>query len=582
MDAPARELAACDLQNYQLARQLHILPQLYDVFVSNAACCPLFYDSLPPAARRLARLVLLSLHRSFGARVVPAARRYLLDSLQLIVSFLSFPEHPADREGCRSSLLTVAPSIQSVPNTPKPVTLTSPAGVAASAPAYELPASRTADGAPPGPTSIPPSPASRPATQPAAPAVATAGLPSIMTKPMFFVRPTAVAAATGAAPQFGSTTTHLYVRMVHPHLLNEESLNPFFGRYGQVDVVPLQRTPLQQYVPHVGDAVAAALQHLFPSAEVGDTIYVQDFIIAVDSHQNALQALRRAYYKELVCIALHDTTVDCGGGSSSNNTHCVADVDRWMRHHPFVWRMRADPRSVAKEKAAAAAAAAVASEEDAAAAAAHQRRKRARARKRRHARRVKRRSVLGIAAGDTSTSSTDEDGSDKDGATTTGAGDTRHRGARSNRSSSSSSSSSISGSSSSSSSSTGSDGDAGGDGLAGFVPDVLLDGFPYWTTEDQLKVLLQEHGTVVELRLSVDDLTGAFAGCVLVRMSTAAEALALSRALHNFHYRGFPLLSGVVNERLAVVALEDGAEVRLPSPPEHAMFNVALHDRVWV
>ena len=118
--------------------------------------------------------------------------------------------------------------------------------------------------------------------------------------------------------------------------------------------------------------------------------------------------------------------------------------------------------------------------------------------------------------------------------------------------------------------------------MAQFVPDVVLDGFPYWTTEDQLKVLLQEYGTLAELRLSLDDLSGAFTGCVLVRMSSLEEALHVSRALHNTLYRGYRLCCGVINERLEVVALEDGEEVRTLSVPEQFPYDVTLNERVWV
>lgn len=622
------DLAASDMRNYQLARQLHLLPQLHDVFTSNALCYPLFYQSLAPAVRQQVRTILLALQRRFSTHVhvtgttaataATVARRYSMASMRLVLSFLAFPELPTERAGGVSSFLGAAPigrpelgtprmaalpapaaapppsSAEATPQalTPQPPPLNSPGGV------ERLPVSKkeqeegtssasvaaaTTTAAAAAVASGGASPVSRPVRTPQLPPNTSA--PGVITRALFFVRPTsATTHAERAAPHFG-TTVHLYVRMVHPNPLNEESLNPYFGRYGQVDVTPLQRTPLPQCVPYLGEAVADALLQLFPVAEAGDTLYVQDFIIAVDSHQNALHAVRRAYYKELVCIALHDPAAD--GGC---NTHCIADVNAWMRRHPFVWRLRADPRTAAAAaaaaasdaKAAAAAGSGAATVERARAAAERRHRKRARARQRRHERKLKRRSVLGIApdedsVGSSATSSSDTDDDAAAGKTEAGHTTKARRSGSSESEHSSSSASSSSSSASSESDKASQQGDA-----ATFVPDVLLDGFPYWTTEDQLKVLLQEHGTVAELRLSVDDLTGAFTGCVLVRMSTAAEALSLSNAVHNTLYRGYRLISGVVNERLDVVALEDGREVRQPCPPDQVPHDVTLNERVWV
>ncbi|CBZ29748.1 putative RNA-binding, protein [Leishmania mexicana MHOM/GT/2001/U1103] len=567
------DLAAIDFQNYQLARQLHMLPQLYDVFVSQVMCYPMFYQSLHPAVRKLVLVILLSLNRRFNASAgatgeVPIGRRYQVDSMRLVLAFLSFPEYHMDRVSCVSRLVATAPLSKLELSTPTQGAVATPSGsldatptsltpqcavpaIATTTPSELRLTPQVVEDTPSERASGSASPASKPVHPPTT--AAAAALTGVMSRALFFVRPTAATAhADRTAPHFGETA-HLYVRMMHPHQLNEESLNPYFGRYGQVDVTPLQRIPVQQYVQYLGETVTEALLHLFPSTESGDTLYVQDFIITVDSHQNALYAVRHAYCKELVCIALHDATA--GGGS---NTHCLADVNNWMRRHAFVWRLRADPRAVANEASAAAAAAAHST------AATEKRRKRARARRRRHERTMKRRSILGIAADDTSSTPSSEER-------------VAGKGAGSSAGSSGSSSSS-----SDSSSSPTSDGDSAADDLDDFVPDVVLDGFPYWTTEDQLKVLLQQYGTVAEMRLSVDDLSGAFTGCVLVRMATVEEALTLSRAVHNTLYRGYSLVSGVVNERLEVVALEDGREVRMQSMPDQVPPDVTLNERVWV
>ncbi|GET91691.1 RNA-binding, protein, putative [Leishmania tarentolae] len=559
-----KDLAVVDLQNYQLARQLHMLPQLYDVFVSQAMCYPMFYESLHPAVRQLGRVILLSLNRRFngsaGTTEVPAARRYRLDSVRLVLSFLSFPEYHIDRVCCVSRLIGAAPVSKLELGTPAEGALTAPSGSLEAAPTPSTPRSAGPAIAATTPTelSLAPhvvedmpsarasggaSPASKPVNLPTA--AAASSMTGVTSRPVFFVRPTTGTAHTDhTAPHFGETA-HLYVRMVHPHQLNEESLNPYFGRYGQVEVTPLQRIPLQQCAQDLGETATEALLQLFRSTASGDALYVQDFIITVDSHQNALYAVRHAYCKELVCIALHDATA--GGG---NNTHCLADVNDWMRRHTLVWGLRADPRAIASKTSASPAHSSAAAEK---------RRKRARAHRRRQDRKMKRHSTLGAAADDTSS-------------TLSSAEEVAGKGPHS----------SVSSSSSDSSSSPTSDGDSAEVDLEGFVPDIVLDGFPYWTTEDQLKVLLQQYGTVSEMRLSVDDLSGAFTGCVLVRMASVEEALNLSRAVHNTLYRGYSLISGVVNERLEVVSLEDGREVRMQPMPDQVPPDVTLNERVWV
>jgi hypothetical protein len=565
------DVAGCDLQNYQLARQLHLMPHLYEVFLTNPMCYPLFYESLHSSAKQQARNVLLTLHRVFekreggGSTALFTRSPYRLHTMRCILSFLAYPELIVTWSSCVSRHIGASPTL--APSLPEPQsTPLRTATVPSSLDATPLRLDGSADpaqlGHAPGgsggtvvepvSTSAQGSPLQQPqplrSATPLAGAWVTTAATEIMLRPLFFLRPlnaTAAAVADRRTPHFG-TTTHIYVRMVHPHLLNEESLNPYFGRYGQVDCTAVQRTPLQQYTAYLGEAATEALHQLFAPTNTSDSssaLYVQDFIIAVDSHQNAVHAVRRAYYKELIFIALHDPT-------GAANTHCLADVNGWMRRHAFVWRLHAEVPVSAAEKELA---------EDAAAAARRRKRCRAKRRLREERRRKRSRAVLG-EDGDTPTSSSSvasESNADKD-----------------DESSGSESSSSIS--------SSPSRGSSVEDDLTQFVPDVLLDGFPYWTTEDQLKVMLQEYGTVVELRLSLDDLSGAFTGCVLVRMSTLEEALHVSRALHDTLYRGHRLISGIINEKLEVVALEDGEEVRVPAIPEQVPYDVSLNERVWV
>lgn len=567
------DIPDCDLQNYQLARQLHMMSNLYEVFLTNAMCYPLFYDSLHPDAKRQARTVLLALHRVFerGSRGDTLFTRspYRLYTMRCILSYLVYADCPLtwpSRVPRQVQSLTTTPPVE-LPATPLQLA-TVPSSLDATP--LRLDGGAESVGAvhtPGGPDDHAGAPARSPQQQPTPPltravpppAAASAPLPvsDIMARPLFFIRPLNESVTDRSTPHFG-TTTQIYVRMIHPHLLNEESLNPYFGRYGQVDCAAIQRTPLEHYAVHLGEAATEALHQLFASSMTADSssLYVQDFIISVDSHQNAVHAVRRAYYKELACIALHDP-------AGTRNTHCLADVNLWMRRHAFVWRLRAEvPTTRSAEKDAGA---------TTEAAAAAKRRKRMRAKHRLQERRRKRRAVLG-------------EGGDSDAASSARASD-----AEGDSSSSSNSGSSSSGSSRGSSESSSHDDSNSSssslsveDDLARFVPDVLLDGFPYWTTEDQLKVLLQEYGTVAELRLSLDDLSGAFTGCVLVRMSSLEEAMRVSRVLHGSVHRGHRLVSGVINERLEVVALEDGEEVRVAAIPDQVPYDVSLNERVWV
>ncbi|KPA84992.1 putative Rna-binding protein [Leptomonas pyrrhocoris] len=566
------DLAGYDLQNHQLARQLHLMSHLYEVFLTNAMCYPLFYESLHPSAKQQARTVLLALNRVFekgerGGSTFFTRSPYRLYTMRCVLSYLVYPDCILPWPRCVSRLIgssttATAPQLEETQSTPPPLPATASSSLDATplrsdstvetvAPAQthggSTDPSSTAAQSPPAP-SLPP-PLSPAALKPASSVVAApAAVADIALRPLFYIRPVAAQGTDRSAPYFG-TTTQIYVRMVHPHLLNEESLNPFFGRYGQVDCTAIQRTSLLHYAAQLGEAATEALHQLFAASNTSDSsaLYVQDFIISVDSHQNAVHAVRRAYYKELVCIALHDAT-------GVHNTHCLADVNGWMRRHAFVWRLRGEVGVSAAEKEAA--------ENAAVAAAVAKRRKRARAKHRRREQKRRRRAVLGKGGSSSHSSastSASESDADKDGE------------------SSGSESGSSSTTDSSSSSSSGVE-----DDLAQFVPDVVLDGFPYWTTEDQLKVLLQEYGTVVELRLSLDDLSGAFTGCVLVRMSTLDEAIHVSRALHDTLHRGHRLISGVINEKLEVVALEDGEDVRIPAIPEQVPYDVSLNERVWV
>lgn len=631
-----------DLRCYQLARQLHLLPQLQQVFTHNTLVYPFFHVCLDPRAKQEARLLLLCLRRwlTVGSSSLTAPEAHTTHAIShLVLSFCAFPQYvtaPAPRSrflssggtvgvggGGTPSLQTTAPTSplgQSVSGTPQarptaesaaappplppplplpsspdsqalprssttpthtpakeadtitplqlegsllhrtplqrppPLSVVSPGEVVPSAEATPSGKDRGGPGSARLPGPPPPPPPDSPqrdsamlsaiassAASPFLTAVAeraeSAEFPAsdeVSLKPMFYLRPdphepgagTVSTTASRASLHLSPNGTHrLYVRMLHQRELNEELLNPYFGRYGQVSCELQRRARLVDCGLSVETAQALAELHHCPHP---NDLLVQDFIVLVDSHQNAVSATHRAQYKELVLVALHDPAL---------NAFTLTDVDLMMAECTMVLRMES--------------AAAADESKEMTHRAARQRRKREREEERRQRRQQRRR------RGSRSTSSSSSDSSS---------------------SSSSGSSDSSSGSSSSSNSTTSSEENRR------FVPDVVVDGFPYSTTEDQLKVLLQEHGTVVSLRLSVDDLSGAFTGAVLVRMATPEEAVRVSEALHGMVHQGGTLTSGVLNERLEMVSLLDGAEVRCPAPPEahQPHFNVMVNEQVWV
>ncbi|EPY28261.1 RNA-binding protein [Strigomonas culicis] len=120
----------------------------------------------------------------------------------------------------------------------------------------------------------------------------------------------------------------------------------------------------------------------------------------------------------------------------------------------------------------------------------------------------------------------------------------------------------------------------------GFVPDVLVDGLPYWMLEEDIRTLLQPYGTLVALRVSESDHSGAFTGAVLARLATVDEALHVTQGVHGMVYHGHTLLCGVLNERMEVVSLK--GEAVLQAAPEECRgargeyFAVGQNERLWV
>lgn len=486
------DVAQRDLSAYQLARQLHLLPQLREVFRSHSLAHPLFLGCLDPRAKSQARLILLCMQRCLSGRAamqstpLPTRDQRLL--MRLILSYVDLshlPPVPAPQ----SSLLSVSrrqsvaaavthstapqspdrvsqrqtplqPLESTAPQSPLvPLHLDSTPGRDSAAATESAFTSATA----PGAAAVPPSP-QRPDHN--------------LYRPVFTVRPVPPSHAVGQERH------GVYARMVHTIPLNEESLNPFFGRYGQVGCELLRSVRLAEGA-YLSSEMVYGLAEAFACTPQDLVLY--DFIVSMDSSQNASHAVSRAYYKELLFIALHDETT---------NAFCIADLDALLCDTTAVY-LRTEGHledTIAKRK-----------------------RKRSRFRS----------GLAEVARSSCSSSSSSED-------------DTS------------------------------------------FSPDIAVSGFPYWTTEDQLKVLFQEYGTVQSMRMSIDDLSGAFAGVVLVCMTTLEEALRLSDRLNGTKYKGSTLVSGVLNEQLEIVSLRDESEVRQSHDRVPAGYDIRRNPRLWV
>ncbi|CCW68429.1 unnamed protein product [Phytomonas sp. Hart1] len=517
MDAAQQELRC-----FQLARKLHLLPLLNEVFTTNSLVHPIFYPCLDPRAKELSKLIYLCLWRWLKPSISDAGGTTypISDIADCILSFLSF-SHLTPTSPPKSLLLHQ--SCQSSPSTFHRPTNTLLANPTVTPPQLQppLPSSNV----PPPLTLEGNSPVDTENTPSICESSSSKGDPALSNKmvgdnllvggadktpeqdtlyrPMFYVR------------QLKEHSTALsinhaiFIRMAHTIQLNEESLNPYFGRYGQISCSLQRRVRLSEYSRPPSEEFIQSLLLMF-NCDL-QSLLIQDFIVSVDSYQNAVHAVHQAYYKELLFIAFHDACQD---------THCIADLDVMQSNNEVCYYVRP---SLTKESAPALT---------------------------NHHRYGSRRKRLRLHNG--------------------AASDLERVGDMST-----SSFSSLSSSSSSSSSASSID--------KSFVPDVIVDGLPHWATEGQLKVLLQEHGKVESIRMSVDDLSGAFTGVILVRMSTAEEAIQLSNALHQAQFDSHTLQSGVLNDRLEIEAIEDGNEIRsILDESLPASFDINLNQRAWV
>ncbi|KAF8301700.1 putative RNA-binding protein [Trypanosoma cruzi] len=431
MDAITR-----DLHHHHLARLLHLVPHLHSAYLENSFLLPLFFSCVSPAAKQHARMLLLCLQRRFGSLCPPEVRVHIL-------SFLSFPEfaasppHPICRE---QSILSPGARKR-----PREVVGESVSPGCATSPTTDAAVEREEE------EDVVVSMDEKKKTLPKSKTAKSDEKPSA-TDFLFHVRPPLAAATTTSAKK----TTHLFVRMVSESAQNEETMNRYFGRYGQVSCTLLQQKQQQAMTDSGHTETRAAV--------------VQDFIVSVDSTDNSLKAVRNAYYPELAFIAFHDPACD---------TYTLADLDRVLQDVPV--------------------------------------------------------EVVGVPAHlDNVTKAEDE----KD--------------------------------------------DANALPLHTFVPDVVVDGLPYWLTVDQLRVSFSEYGRVEDVRIAIDDRSGSFTGTALLRMASVEEAIAASEGLNGAVLKDHTLVSGVLDDRLNIVSLRQGTLIRQADELLPEDFDVSENHRRWV
>ncbi|ESL10774.1 RNA-binding protein [Trypanosoma rangeli SC58] len=437
MDAITR-----DLHHHHVARLLHLVPHLHGAFLENSFLLPLFFSCVSSTAKQHARLLLLCLQRRFGHLCPPEVHLYVL-------SFLSFPEfatappgpihrQPSLRASTRKRERKEMEGETASLGHPKP----SPTEAAVEREGKEEEDVVVGTG-----ETLNLSPKIKPAAS---------DEKTSTTDFLFHVRPPVTAAFSTSAK---TTTTHLFVRMISESVQNEETMNRYFGRYGQVSCTLLQQQqqPKQkQGTADVGHKEATA-------------VVVQDFIVSVDSTDNALKAVRSAYYPELAFIAFHDPAFD---------TYTLADVDRVLHDVPV--------------------------------------------------------EIVGGPSPDAATEAeVEEDGTNALP-------------------------------------------------LHTFVPDVVVDGLPYWLTVDQLYVSISEYGHVEDVRIAVDDRSGSFMGTALLRMSSVEEAIAVSEGLNGAVLKEHALVSGVLDDRLNIMSLRQGTIIRQADEQLPADYDISDNHRRWV
>lgn len=478
VEAPSSESASLSerqLHGFHLARQLHLVAQFEQTVTYGALVCPIFHFCLRPEVQAAAQADYAVLQEVLKARLpclsvragVPStdaakeAAHYAPSVLsQRILSFLDYEELLTSlSERVSSTTAETQGNIGSEASTALP----EGEGEGKNALSSSLPAARR-----PAFYVVPPLHSSKDSSDASRPSAAF---------------------TTGGYGGGYHKTSQIFVRLIKDCEFEDEVLNTYFGRYGMVSSSRCRMVHLLDsgFSPLTVDLLASSFQ-CHPSQ-----LLLQDYWINLDSSSNAIMAVHRAYFKELLFIALSDpvfnhyTAMDVDVVLQSVVPQHLAPV-RPSELVPEEAVRETDGRGMVGEESLALSAEAM-----------------------KNKTRKRRRSFFG------SGHDIDDSGLDND-----------------STSSSDDSGSSFFGSERSGSSSfLSTDGSAPGESKSQtFVPDVVLHGFPYWITAEQIKWMLEPFGVVCSFELSIDDRTGVFTGAVLVRMATAMEALQLSTGLH--------------------------------------------------
>ena len=98
-----------------------------------------------------------------------------------------------------------------------------------------------------------------------------------------------------------------------------------------------------------------------------------------------------------------------------------------------------------------------------------------------------------------------------------------------------------------------------------FVPDVVVDGIPFWSTVDSIRDRVSQYGMVTRVLPSTNDRNGAFLGSAIVKMRTVKDARKLCNGLNGVEFEeGWgPMTVGVVSADFNIEDLETGSILQL-------------------
>lgn len=442
-------------------------------------------------------------------------------------------------------------------------------------------------------------------------------------QPIFYIRPPT------RQPQTAPTTSTsvLFVCMIHRELLNEEALNTYFGRYGQVGAtlhtrrriretallpltrgvnsIPALRHPRRSASPLDAQSGTTPSATSYASHMNAGTWWLQTFLVTVDSAANAELAVTRAFYRELLFIARHD---------EAHNSMTMNDVESL-----FVYDVGHVAQLVAPSMAGMYRLAATGSWRKRGR---RGRRSSSSARQNRHEESEDRHSKENVGEKSSNdekeeNESEEEEEEERDGEASNGEGvyhqhglDRRsdtHDSRRRRREEydeneedkekekdgeeeeevwwgddgggSGSSSSSSTQPRSRSRSSHRSDRVPALD----FTPDVVIDGFPFWVSEEEVWAFAESYGPVRSVHLAIDDLSGAFVGTVMVCMQSLEAAVQLCTEVHGSEYKGYTLYCGALTSDLELVDVMTG-EVRVAGleSEETKGLDILQNTPLWV